>query len=243
MALAAACIISACSYQDAEPESSPEAIDLRLEFESSMIHTGAANSIDGIKAGDGNAYDIRHTVEVWAKDSDGLPVEPHTRTVLTNSDIISPDCRDVTLNLANGSYIIYAWTDYVLKGTSSDYFYDTSDLRKITLTGVHKGNNDYMDAFFGQGEITVSHDSDGKPLVSGGDIEMKRAVRNMISMPGTWRNLSERYTETYQPRRNAKSHFSTQDASRPYSTQSQEALSPPGPVWSSAQLYSLTTPE
>lgn len=175
MALAATCTLAACSYQDSEPESMPETIDLRLEFNSSMIYTGAANSNDGIKAGDGKAYDIRHTVEAWSKDIDGQPTEPCRRIILTKSDIIDPDC-DVRLTPEDGSYILYVWTDYVPAGTSSDCFYDTSDLRKITLIGGHKGNNDYLDAFFGHGEITVSHDSEGNPVISGGDITMERAV-------------------------------------------------------------------
>ncbi len=175
MALAATCTVAACSYQDSEPESMPETIDLRLDFNSSMIYTGATNSNDVIKAGDGKAYDIRHTVEAWSTDIDGTPAAPYKRIVLTKDDIIDPDC-DVELTLEDGAYILYVWTDYVPSGTSADYFYDTSDLRKITLTGGHKGNNDYLDAFFGRSEIKVSHDSEGKPVISGGDITMERAV-------------------------------------------------------------------
>lgn len=175
MALAATCTLAACSYQDSEPESMPEAIDLRLEFDSSMIYTGAANSNDGIKAGDGKAYDIRHTVEAWSADTDGQPAAPYKRIVLTKDDIIDPDC-DVALTLEDGAYILYVWTDYVPSGTSADYFYDTSDLRKVTLIGGHSGNNDYLDAFFGHAELTVSHDSEGKPVTIGGDITMERAV-------------------------------------------------------------------
>lgn len=102
------------------------------------------------------AYDVRHIVSVHRLLNDGS-YNRTADTVFTYlcDNVDSLNCTRV-LNLREGDYRFFVWTDYVAEGQESDLFYNTTDFAEIILQSRsnHTGNNNYRDAF--RGEQTVS---------------------------------------------------------------------------------------
>ncbi len=55
----------------------------------------------------------------------------------------------ITLNVPSGDYKVAVWSDLTENTGEEHRFYCADDFAKITLQGVHEGNNDYRDAFCG----------------------------------------------------------------------------------------------
>lgn len=72
--------------------------------------------------------------------------------------------QDVTIGLAPGDYKLMVWSDFV-ESVESTPFHSVEDFSKITLQGIHSGNNPLREAFRGSCSVTVSEDSEaGSPL-------------------------------------------------------------------------------
>ncbi|MBO4944089.1 MAG: hypothetical protein J6C91_02365, partial [Muribaculaceae bacterium] len=95
-------------------------------------------------------YDVRYQIEIYATSGPdaGNLIE---RKVWT-SDVISEGATIVTtdVGLHAEKYDIYAWIDFVPKGTSEDHHYITSDLRKVTIADPNVRGIDSRDAFSGK---------------------------------------------------------------------------------------------
>lgn len=66
----------------------------------------------------------------------------------TSSDL-SRDDFSTTIELPEGAYDLYAWSDYADGDSEKSLFFDTSDFSSIPYTGNYKGNDNYRDAFRG----------------------------------------------------------------------------------------------
>lgn len=131
-------------------------LNLKLDFDLDMVMTGVANDAGIKSSGDGKTYELRHTVEAYRKSADGVVDEVPARRFVFKCEDAFANSADLPVSLEDGLYEFLVWTDFVEAGTETDYFYDTRDLRNIRLAGSHKGNNDFMDAFFGRAEVEVS---------------------------------------------------------------------------------------
>lgn len=97
-------------------------------------------------------FSLRHTIVAYAVDNSGKTSdEPVLRTVVTRSVADGLDAA-VDLNLDNGKYVFYVWTDYVAKDAAADMYYDTSSLNDITYLskGGYHGSDDMRDCFRGE---------------------------------------------------------------------------------------------
>lgn len=156
VALAACALlcITSCAVHE-WPEPTPADVIVNLDFDTQLPQYKVLNE-EGTRAShDGRDYDIRYTIAAYRLLPDGsYAEEPFLLKVFSKDEIEELDAT-FRFSIDEGSYRFYVWTDFVLAGTQSDYFYNTTNFRRISLQGTHEGNNDFRDAFSGSADLKV----------------------------------------------------------------------------------------
>ena len=154
---AAACAllcITSCAVHE-WPEPTPADVIVNLDFDTQMPQYKVLNE-EGTRAShDGRDYDIRYTIAAYRLLQDGSYAEEPFLLKVFSKDEIEELNATFRFSIDEGSYRFYVWTDFVLAGTQSDYFYNTTSFRRISLQGTHEGNNDFRDAFSGSADLKV----------------------------------------------------------------------------------------
>ena len=154
---AAACAllcITSCAVHE-WPEPTPADVIVNLDFDTQMPQYKVLNE-EGTRAShDGRDYDIRYTIAAYRLLQDGSYAEEPFLLKVFSKDEIEELNATFRFSIDEGSYRFYVWTDFVLAGTQSDYFYNTTNFRRISLQGTHEGNNDFRDAFSGSADLKV----------------------------------------------------------------------------------------
>lgn len=154
LAACALLCITSCAVHE-WPEPSPADVIVNLDFDTQLPQYKVLNE-EGTRAShDGRDYDIRYTIAAYRLLQDGsYAEEPFLLKVFSRDEIEELDAT-FRFSIDEGSYRFYVWTDFVLAGTQSDYFYNTTNFRRISLQGAHEGNNDFRDAFSGSADLKV----------------------------------------------------------------------------------------
>ena len=154
---AAACAllcITSCAVHE-WPEPTPADVIVNLDFDTQMPQYKVLNE-EGTRAShDGRDYDIRYTIAAYRLLQDGNYAEEPFLLKVFSKDEIEELNATFRFSIDEGSYRFYVWTDFVLAGTQNDYFYNTTNFRRISLQGAHEGNNDFRDAFSGSADLKV----------------------------------------------------------------------------------------
>ena len=154
---AAACAllcVTSCAVHE-WPEPTPADVIVNLDFDTQMPQYKVLNE-EGTRAShDGRDYDIRYTIAAYRLLQDGSYAEEPFLLKVFSKDEIEELNASFRFSIDEGSYRFYVWTDFVLAGTQSDYFYNTTNFRRISLQGTHEGNNDFRDAFSGSADLKV----------------------------------------------------------------------------------------
>ena len=154
---AAACAllcVTSCAVHE-WPEPTPADVIVNLDFDTQMPQYKVLNE-EGTRAShDGRDYDIRYTIAAYRLLQDGSYAEEPFLLKVFSKDEIEELNATFRFSIDEGSYRFYVWTDFVLAGTQSDYFYNTTNFRRISLQGTHEGNNDFRDAFSGSADLKV----------------------------------------------------------------------------------------
>ena len=156
VALAACALlcITSCAVHE-WPEPSPADVIVNLDFDTQLPQYKVLNE-EGTRAShDGRDYDIRYTIAAYRLLQDGSYAEEPFLLKVFSRDEIEELNASFRFSIDEGSYRFYVWTDFVLAGTQSDYFYNTTNFRRISLQGTHEGNNDFRDAFSGSADLKV----------------------------------------------------------------------------------------
>ena len=156
IALAACALlcITSCAVHE-WPEPSPADVIVNLDFDTQLPQYKVLNE-EGTRAShDGRDYDIRYTIAAYRLLQDGSYAEEPFLLKVFSKDEIEELTATFRFSIDEGSYRFYVWTDFVLAGTQSDYFYNTTNFRRISLQGTHEGNNDFRDAFSGSADLKV----------------------------------------------------------------------------------------
>ena len=156
IALAACALlcITSCAVHE-WPEPSPADVIVNLDFDTQLPQYKVLNE-EGTRAShDGRDYDIRYTIAAYRLLPDGSYAEEPFLLKVFSKDEIDELNATFRFSIDEGSYRFYVWTDFVLAGTQSDYFYNTTNFRRISLQGTHEGNNDFRDAFSGSADLKV----------------------------------------------------------------------------------------
>lgn len=156
VALAACALlcITSCAVHE-WPEPSQADVIVNLDFDTQLPQYKVLNE-EGTRAShDGRDYDIRYTIAAYRLLQDGSYAEEPFLLKVFSKDEIEELNASFRFSIDEGSYRFYVWTDFVLAGTQSDYFYNTTNFRRISLQGTHEGNNDFRDAFSGSADLKV----------------------------------------------------------------------------------------
>ena len=156
IALAACALlcITSCAVHE-WPEPSPADVIVNLDFDTQLPQYKVLNE-EGTRAShDGRDYDIRYAIAAYRLLQDGSYAEEPFLLKVFSKDEIEELNASFRFSIDEGSYRFYVWTDFVLAGTQSDYFYNTTNFRRISLQGTHEGNNDFRDAFSGSADLKV----------------------------------------------------------------------------------------
>ena len=154
LAACALLCITSCAVHE-WPEPSPADVIVNLDFDTQMPQYKVLNE-EGTRAShDGRDYDIRYTIAAYRLLQDGSYAEEPFLLKVFSKDEIEELNATFRFSIDEGSYRFYVWTDFVLAGTRSDYFYNTTSFRRISLQGTHEGNNDFRDAFSGSADLKV----------------------------------------------------------------------------------------
>lgn len=153
VACALLCITSCAVHE--WPEPSPADVIVNLDFDTQLPQYKVLNE-EGTRAShDGRDYDIRYTIAAYRLLQDGSYAEEPFLLKVFSKDEIDELNATFRFSIDEGSYRFYVWTDFVLAGTQIDYFYNTTNFRRISLQGTHEGNNDFRDAFSGSADLKV----------------------------------------------------------------------------------------
>ena len=154
LAVCALLCITSCAVHE-WPEPTPADVIVNLDFDTQMPQYKVLNE-EGTRAShDGRDYDIRYTIAAYRLLQDGSYAEEPFLLKVFSKDEIEELNATFRFSIDEGSYRFYVWTDFVLAGTQSDYFYNTTNFRRISLQGAHEGNNDFRDAFSGSADLKV----------------------------------------------------------------------------------------
>ena len=146
--------ITSCAVHE-WPEPTPADVIVNLDFDTQMPQYKVLNE-EGTRAShDGRDYDIRYTIAAYRLLQDGSYAEEPFLLKVFSKDEIEELNATFRFSIDEGSYRFYVWTDFVLAGTQGDYFYNTTNFRRISLQGTHEGNNDFRDAFSGSADLKV----------------------------------------------------------------------------------------
>ena len=154
LAACALLCITSCAVHE-WPEPTPADVIVNLDFDTQMPQYKVLNE-EGTRAShDGRDYDIRYAIAAYRLLQDGSYAEEPFLLKVFSKDEIEELNASFRFSIDEGSYRFYVWTDFVLAGTRSDYFYNTTSFRRISLQGTHEGNNDFRDAFSGSADLQV----------------------------------------------------------------------------------------
>lgn len=158
------------TYEDCdEPEPPVERhyVTLNLVFDTDLpLHRRVTYS----RAADGEdsryneaEHDIRYIVNIYAasRSKTDAPVATHVFTRPFSNEL------DYTtrIELPDGEYSFYAWTDYVDPGSQADKYYNTLDFEHIVLneTDTHISCNERRDAFHGNQQALIINSAEATP--------------------------------------------------------------------------------
>lgn len=100
-------------------------------------------------------YDVRYIIETYTVLDEQLnKKELFSREMFTRDDVNTLNHSQL-LQLPEGKYEFYVWTDYVDAGTTGPKYYLADDFTTITVHN-HEGNNDFRDAFAGVLKVDIT---------------------------------------------------------------------------------------
>ena len=100
-------------------------------------------------------YDVRYIIETYTVLDEQLnKKELYSRDMFTRDDVNTLNHSQL-LQLPEGKYEFYVWTDYVDAGTTGPKYYLADDFTTITVHN-HEGNNDFRDALAGVLKVDIT---------------------------------------------------------------------------------------
>ena len=102
-------------------------------------------------------YSLRYIVNAYARTDGKCDYSKPTATLTVDNPDIEKLNRTIDINLPEGDYEFYVWTDYVDSQKPGDLYYNPSNFSEITLNEAngHSGSNEFRDAFRGGVQATV----------------------------------------------------------------------------------------
>ncbi|KAA6300646.1 MAG: hypothetical protein EZS26_003207 [Candidatus Ordinivivax streblomastigis] len=106
---------------------------------------------------------MRYIIDIYeADDTRKNSVSNRVKRIVKTESEISSDGKyhlDETIRLSVRKYQIMTWIDFVTKGTTTDKYYNTEDLQKVSIilqNGTYQGYNSTRDAFTSTVEMDLT---------------------------------------------------------------------------------------
>lgn len=107
---------------------------------------------------------IRYNVRVYSGFATRRSAAHLYKTMEFTRDLSEGYATDIPLELPEGDWTVMVWTDFVPDWQDAVPFYNSDDFVAIMLTGNHKGNTDYRDAFRGVLEMSLESSTNVVPV-------------------------------------------------------------------------------
>lgn len=101
-------------------------------------------------------YDVRNIIRFYRQDAKGeydYSKHDFEFVVIENDPTLTTVTTEV--KVAEGTYMIYVWRDYVKEGESESEYYNVKDFRAITYRDEYLASHDSKDAMYGSTEVEV----------------------------------------------------------------------------------------
>ena len=101
-------------------------------------------------------YDVRNVIRFYRQDAKGaydFSRHDFEFVVIENDPSLTTVSTEV--KVAEGTYMIYVWRDYVKEGEGESQYYNVSDFRAITYKDEYLASHDSKDAMYGSTEFEV----------------------------------------------------------------------------------------
>lgn len=200
--------LSSCNVEEfphGQPEAKKVTFRLNLEFETAMpIYKEINYDTRGIE------YSLRYIVNAYAKVGGRIDYNNPNETVIVYDKELDVLNRTIEIELPEGEYEFYCWTDYVDSQNMNDLYYNTDKFSEITLNekNGHSGSNDFRDAFRGGITATVEEYGEatmpmirplGKYVIISNDVQdfITKAIERQIQR-GDYDGSREINTDDYQ---------------------------------------------
>lgn len=102
--------------------------------------------------------DIRYIVRVFPVVSNGNTSQEYIDQIVFTKEITDKYDHSFLCELPPGNYTVRVWADFVKKGSTDDYLYDTTNFGEISLIDPHHANSDSRDAFRGSKDVAIVAD-------------------------------------------------------------------------------------
>lgn len=183
-------LLSSCEHKEFCNQHIRTRVELNVDFTpiSDPIYCTYAEA----RSGD---YDVRYQIEIYA--TSGADAGKMVERKVWTSDVISEGTTIETtdVGLHTEKYDIYAWIDFVPKGTSYDHHYITSDLRKVTIADPNVCGIDSRDAFSGKTSVDLTPYRDETVVDITIPVDMERPFGKFKIITTDVR----RFLDTYKP--------------------------------------------
>lgn len=169
-------IMSSCDwilqYPDSDHVDTPSIktrVELSIDF--TPINDPLVTSYADSRGGD---FSVRYQVAVYA--ASGSQAGRMAGHKVWTSDVLQsgPATVITEMGLHAERYDVYAWVDFVPRGTSDDYHYVTSDLRKVELADPNAWGTDTRDAFSGKTSADLTRYRDAEAADVTVPVKMER---------------------------------------------------------------------
>ena len=183
-------LLSSCEHKEFCYQHIRTRVELKVDF--TPISDPIFCTYAEARSGD---YDVRYQIEIYA--TSGAEAGKMVERKVWTSDVISNDATIVTTDVAlhTEKYDIYAWIDFVPKGTTEDHHYITSDLRNVSIADPNIRGIDSRDAFSGKtsADLTPYRDETVVDITIPVDMERPFGKFKIITTD------VRRFLETYKP--------------------------------------------
>ena len=105
---------------------------------------------------DAEEYDVRNIIRFYRQNAKGeydYSKHDFEFVVIENDPSLSTISTEV--KVAEGTYMIYVWRDYVKEGEGESQYYNVSEFRAITYKDEYLASHDSKDAMYGSTEFEV----------------------------------------------------------------------------------------
>ncbi len=125
-----------------------QAMATRADENTSNSAYGALANIDWAK------YDLRYTLDIQGKNSEGIWEQANEIIVKTYNDATQSPDVEITLT-REVEYRFTMWADIVPQNTKEDYHYNTQNFPQITNNGTRTVNDETRDAYYAVKETLI----------------------------------------------------------------------------------------